>query len=492
LQEKLKSVLLRIRTRVPVLPLFVRIFFWFLIASRGLLFLIDLGRYLPGPRVVSPPNMYATVVPVLAAEAVNIYESGGPAAFERFTRDGGAGQQGQIFLLDGFNRDVLSRPVSRDELEASSEAKTDQLVVMHGQVAVYKYISPTGRPYVFVLNINKPGMMGVRDLLDVFVGTSHCQFKFTVLLAMVLFCATLAYHISAPIRKIQQAAKRVAEGDLTTRVSGSVLRRHDELSALARDFDRMVARLDVLVRTQKNLLNSVSHELRSPLTRINLCFALLEKPSSREDEELYQRIEREIAGIDQLVGQLLTLARLEGKPAGETRGPVDLTQLLEEITADGNFEAQASGKIVSFLPGRSAIVKDADPLALRSAIENIVRNGVRFTQPGTGVRVSLEFGRSSTGPIASVFICDSGPGVPDQDLEAIFQPFFRVSGKDETSIGNGLGLAIASEAIRLHGGIVTARNLRPSGLEVRVQLPVDPEAMTQELPAEERVHVLGG
>jgi signal transduction histidine kinase len=172
------------------------------------------------------------------------------------------------------------------------------------------------------------------------------------------------------------------------------------------------------------------------------------------------------------MGQLLTLSRLEAGFSSGEREDVDLAQLVEEAAADGNFEAQALGKSVSLQITGSIIVRNADPHALRSACENVIRNAVRFTRPGSDVRIALEVDRSTSEPLAFLSVRDHGPGVPEDSLQAIFQPFYRISGDAEATGGNGLGLAIASEAIRMHRGAIRAENLQPTGLEIIIQLPV--------------------
>jgi two-component system, OmpR family, sensor histidine kinase CpxA len=280
------------------------------------------------------------------------------------------------------------------------------------------------------------------------------------------------YHIAAPIHSIQSTARRVAQGDLKARVPSFVSRRFDELATLAKDFDSMVHRLDSLIQTQKKLLNSVSHELRSPLARINLSLALLRTRFSADSDDLFQRLDRDVERIDLLMGQLLTLSRLEAGFSSAEREDVDFAQLVEEVAADGNFEAQALGKSVSLQTIGSIVLSDADPHALRSACENIIRNAVRFTPPGGDVQIVLKIDRSAPEPLTLLSVRDRGPGVPEDSLQAIFQPFYRINGDAEATGGNGLGLAIASEAIRLHGGRIRARNLQPTGLEIIVQLPV--------------------
>jgi signal transduction histidine kinase len=254
-------------------------------------------------------------------------------------------------------------------------------------------------------------------------------------------------------------------------VPHAVSLRHDELAALAIDFDSMVERIETLIRTQKNLLNSVSHELRSPLARLNVCLAMLRKHTSEEAVDICERMERDVARIDTLMGQLLTLSRLEAGLSSGERENVNFTLLVQEVAADGNFEAQSLGKSVSLEASSSIVLERADSLALRSACENIVRNAIHFTRPGTEVKVALGIENPATSAQVLLTVRDEGPGVPGDALQNIFSPFFRINGPGRQSQGNGLGLAIALEAIRLHHGTIVASNLVPTGLEISVRLP---------------------
>jgi two-component system, OmpR family, sensor histidine kinase CpxA len=448
--------------------LFLKIFLWYWLTAWAMIAIVLLGSRLTGMRQVSAPNMYATVAPILAEESVKAYESGGPEAFVRFSQgDDRRDLERQLFLLDGFYKDVLSRPLSDDGLRVAHAAKDGQLVVFRGHIAAYKFVSSSGHPYILMLYLKSD----LRQIGDILL-SAGLPFTISLILLVTLLCLGLAYHIASPIHSIQSTARRVAQGDLKARVPSFVSRRFDELAALAKDFDSMVHRLDSLIQTQKKLLNSVSHELRSPLARINLSLALLRTRFSADSDDLFQRLDRDVERIDLLMGQLLTLSRLEAGFSSAEREDVDFAQLVEEVAADGNFEAQALGKSVSLQTIGSIVLSDADPHALRSACENIIRNAVRFTPPGGDVQIVLKIDRSAPEPLTLLSVRDRGPGVPEDSLQAIFQPFYRINGDAESTGGNGLGLAIASEAIRLHGGRIRARNLQPTGLEIIVQLPV--------------------
>jgi len=447
--------------------LFLKIFFWYWLTAWAIIAILLLGARLTGMRQVSAPNMYATVAPILAEEAVKAYESGGPEAFARFSQGDGHENERQLYLLDGSYKDVLSRPLSSDGLRVAHAAKDGQLVVFRARIAAYKFVSSSGHPYVLMLFLRS----NLRQIGELLWGEG-LPFSLSMLLLVTLLCLWLAYHIASPIHSIQATARKVAQGDLKARVPSSVSRRFDELAALAKDFDSMVGRLDSLIQAQKKLLNSVSHELRSPLARINLSLGLLRNGASADSDDLFLRLDRDIERIDLLMGQLLTLSRLEAGFSSGEREDVNFAQLVEEVAADANFEAQALGKSVSLQTTGSVILRNADPHALRSACENIIRNAVRFTRAGSDVEIVLEVDRTASEPWALLSVRDHGPGVPEDSLQAIFQPFYRISGDGQATGGNGLGLAIASEAIRLHRGTIRAENLRPTGFQIIVRLPV--------------------
>jgi len=466
-----KSNVFRFRDRVPVHRLFVKIFSWFWVTALVIIGIIFVGRRVIDLRPIESSSMYASVASMLAAEAARAYESGGPAGFTRFASSLAGDHKSQLFLLDEFNKDVLSRAISRETLRLASEAGKDQLVTkyipLYERVAAYKFVSSSGRPYTLVLYEHSAPLNLTGVLLS-----AGIPFLLGLLFVVTVLCFWLAYHIAAPIHNIQSAARRVAQGDLSARVPHAVSLRRDELAALAMDFDSMVERIETLIRTQRNLLTSVSHELRSPLARLNVSLALMRKHTPQEAFDICERMERDIARIDALIEQLLTLSRLEaGLSLGE-RENVNFTLLVQEVVADGNFEAQSLGKSVSLESSSPVVLETADSLALRSACENIVRNAIHFTRPGTEVNVALGIDNAASSRHVFLTVRDQGPGVPKDALQNIFSPFFRINGPGRRKEGNGLGLAIALEAIRLHHGSITASNLNPEGLEISVRLPV--------------------
>jgi two-component system sensor histidine kinase CpxA len=457
--------------RVPIHRLFVKVFLWFWLTVLALSAIFFASRML-GSRLLPATDVIAAFAPRVADEAAHAYEFGGPQEFEQFERGMMGNSEGVLYLIDGYGNDVLSRPIPPDSLSIVRAARSDGGIVarygLRSRSASYRFTSPSGHPYVLLLHVR----LQLGKFLEATAG-GGLPFFGVVLLMVTLFCFWLAHHIVAPIQGIQSAARRVATGDLSVRAPVEISRRHDELAALAVDFDAMVERISTLVRSQRDLLSTVSHELRSPLTRFNMSLALLRKQSPPESEELLQRMERDAERVDVLMGQLLTLSRLEMGLSSDERDNVDLSQLVHEVVADGDFEAHSCGKSVRLEAVGDIFIEKADQQALRSACENIIRNAVRFTPPGTEVQVVLKAEIRRDFPQAVLSVRDHGPGVPEEALQQIFQPFFRVKlpHGPRRDNGTGLGLAIALEAIRQHRGTITASNVSPTGLEIKMMLP---------------------
>src|SRR3984893_7460942 len=458
--------------RVPIGRLFIKVFFWFWLTVLAL-FAIFMASRMLGIRLVPSTDIVASFAPRVADEAVHAYELEGPQEFEQFER-GLVGKSGvELYLINGYGKDVLSRPIPSDSLSIVRRARSDGRVLsrfgLRSHTSSYKFTAPSGRPYVLL--VRAPLQLG--KFLDATAGGGLPLFG-AVLIIVTLFCFWLTHHIVAPIQGIQSAARMVAAGDLSVRAPAEIAERHDELAALAADFDVMVERMSAFVRSQQDLLSTVSHELRSPLTRLIMSLTLLRKQPPIESEELLQRMERDVERVDTLMGQLLTLSRLETGLSSDGKDSVDLSQLVQEVVADGDFEARSCGKSVRLQAEGGIVIEKADQQALRSACENILRNAIRFTTPGSQVEVILKTEKMSPSSQVVLSVRDYGPGVPGELLQQIFQPFFRVkepNGNPRENNGTGLGLAIALEAIRQHRGSIIAANANPIGLEVKIMLP---------------------
>ena len=281
-----------------------------------------------------------------------------------------------------------------------------------------------------------------------------------------LVCWWLARYISAPVIKLQTTARTLALGNLEARVDESFCRRRDELGILAQDFNEMAARLRSQITSKEILLRDISHELRSPLTRLRVALSLAHRGDGNLGVQL-ERIERDIERLDALIGQTLQLSRLSSAGPTFAREDIDLGQLVNEVVKYAAFEASAAGKHLdlSFLPGLRAY---GNFELLRRAVENILRNAIRFAPAGSTIEISTKCSLGE--PIIAVR--DHGPGVPEFDLERIFEAFYRVAqARDPDSGGVGLGLAIVSRIMALHGGDTKARNAIDGGLIIELRLP---------------------
>ena len=451
-------------------PLFLKLFLWFwltILVVLGLLVASIVHRSRTAPHVLTPPNLWVGVARVLANAAVHAYEENGLAGYRQFCEVIQANQNRQLYLVTAENRDVLGHPLPSNVRAIVRSARgRHQTFLQYGltyKLAAYETYSPSGRPYVLVMSI--PRTLSESAMPDWLRGA----FLPAVLVAVTLLCFALARHIARPIAGLSAAARRVSQGDLSARAPVSALECHDELADLGADFNEMIERIEILMSAHQELLASVSHELRSPLARLNLSLALLRKMGDSTQKTIIGRMEQDVTRVDRLLTQLLTFSRLESGSAGVQRTAVDLSLLLQEIVADCNFEAEASRKNVhGELPGPASL-PFADEEALRSAFENIVRNAVRFTPPETTVRVALQLGTDRSE--AAIIVEDCGPGVPDQLLSRIFEPFFRIEENAGTHEGVGLGLALAARAIHYHQGSISAMNRAPNGLRLEVRLP---------------------
>jgi two-component system sensor histidine kinase CpxA len=249
-------------------------------------------------------------------------------------------------------------------------------------------------------------------------------------------------------------------------------RRHDEMAGLMRDFDRMAERLENLVNAQNRLLTDISHELRSPLARLNVALELARQRSGPEAGSALDRIDRETNRLNELIQKLLTIARLEAGDESMEKRPVRLEEIIHEIVRDAAFEAQTRHCRVEATIADDCVVMGS-PSLLHSAIENVVRNAIRYTQEGTSVQVDLEHGTETQRGEAVVRVTDSGPGVPEDALDKLFRPFYRIDdARGRQTGGVGLGLAITDRAVRLHGGTIKAANRPQGGLAVEIRLPL--------------------
>ena len=286
-----------------------------------------------------------------------------------------------------------------------------------------------------------------------------------------LACYLLARSLTRPVTRLRQAAQSLAAGDLSARTGAPQGGPAAEVVELMRDFDRMAERLETLVESQSRLLKDVSHELRSPLARLSVALGLARKHAEPALDGQLDRIEREADRLNQLIQRLLTISRLESGTEGIHKTWLPLRELVEQVAIDAEFERAGRPCLVLADPDDDFAV-EADVELLRSAVENVVRNATKYTPEGTSVDVRLERENGAHGEEIVIRVSDFGPGVPDESLSRIFEPFYRLDdARNRQTGGAGLGLSIADRAIKVHGGQLRASNRRGGGLEVEMRIP---------------------
>jgi two-component system, OmpR family, sensor histidine kinase CpxA len=402
---------------------------------------------------------------VYARSAVGTYLLGGKPALANYMSEIERAHGIRATLLDPHDQDILGKGLPPKSANLPREARETGQYRFRGGL-VYTEAAPIWTPqgtFVLVAQVHpweafeNPALLGGLALKLV-----------VALICTGLLCALLARHLAAPIRALQAAAERIADGDLSVRAWPAIAPRSDELAILARDFDRMAQRIQELLQKQQQLLGDISHELRSPLTRLNVSLELLRHGES----DAIDRMQTEIHRLDDLIGQILTLTRLQVREGQKIVSVVNLRSIIEGIVDDVRLEGKNEGKSVVLSPADDCRLQ-GDPALLRSCIENVVRNAVRYTKPQTEVVIALNSVEETGSHWARIVVSDHGHGVPRASLPRLFEPFFRVSeARDLRTGGVGLGLAIAQRVTLLYGGKITARNRDSGGLEIEIELPL--------------------
>jgi two-component system sensor histidine kinase CpxA len=329
-------------------------------------------------------------------------------------------------------------------------------------LAAQRTIGPSGRVYILVGEMPRGPVGAVRRLARAQIE----QWAAAILLSG-LICYLLTLYLTRPILRLRKATEELSAGNLGARAPAELELRRDELGDLVRDFNRMADRIEALMTGQRQLISDISHELRSPLARLNVALGLARQRAGEAATGSLDRIEREADRLNEMIGKLLSLARMQGAAGPPEKSRVRLDEIVKEVAEDAEFEAQER-KCGVRVVGDIKCSTEGSPELLRSAVENVVRNALRHTAPGSEVEITLAT-RDST---AEITVRDHGPGVPEGELQNLFRPFYRISGARERDTGGvGLGLAITDRAIRLHGGTVGAANAPDGGLLVKIRVP---------------------
>lgn len=391
----------------------------------------------------SPPAM------MMLDAAAGILQHAGPAALREWLA---SPAHPPVWVLDAHGNDLLGRPLPASHAAATADTAGSQAVrqvAIAGQRYTLFMLRPDGSPG----GAPPPRPGGPFPLLPLA----------TVLLASLLCAALLAAYVARPVRQLRNGFRELRHGNLGARLAPQILQRHDELAELATEFNQTAERLRQLLEGQQRLLHDVSHELRSPLARLQAAIGLARQQPERLEASL-QRIELESQRIDALVGELLTLSRLDAGARG-MRETVDLVELLADIVEDARFESRERGLVLHLAAPEECGIEAEAPL-LHRALENIVRNAIRHA-PADG-QVSIDVATEEND--SHIQISDNGPGVPEAELPLLFAPFYRASNA-ATPGGHGLGLALARRIIIAHGGTISASNRAGGGLVVSIRLP---------------------
>ncbi len=410
------------------------------------------------------------------------YQKGGSTAARTYLWNLRQAQNVRAFVFNEQGEEIAGRkpPEWITKVERGETHTADSFL---GRLRTIQFLrltmaSSDGHRYTMVTELppGQPAVFGPRGVPGLALGIG--------VISSGIVCFFLARYLTSPVVRLRAATQKLAGGDLTARAGASGLRRYDEMAGLVRDFDGMAERLEMLVKTQSRLLHAVSHELRSPLARLNVALALARKRTDPEAQSALDRVERESTRLNELIERLLTIARLESGDDALQKYPVRLKNLIAEIAKDAEFEAQSRKCRVETVIADDCIVA-GDANLLHSAIENVVRNATRYTREGTNVQVRLEQAEGPDGPLAVVQVTDSGPGVPEEALDKVFRPFYRIDdSRGRRTGGVGLGLSITEHSVRLHGGAVKAANRPEGGLLVEMRLPLEAVAPAEAVELE--------
>jgi two-component system, OmpR family, sensor histidine kinase CpxA len=444
--------------------LFWKIFFCFWLAAAAMIGALNVMLWLSFASDPNPERRRGALGEALnlyAESAVQVYDSEGQQSFEDYVSRSLKEAGTEIALFDANGKALVAQSTP-EVASVAAEIQQTQQHASHmtslGRLTWGRPVeAPSGHRYIFVSRLRQPYIP--RGLPPLGIALS--------ILAAGIISYLLALYLTSPVKKLKSVVQSFAEGNLDARVAPQLGNRRDELADLGREFDHMAERIAALISSQKRLLADISHELRSPLARLGVALELARKNTNAKGLAALDRIEMESERVNKLVGQLLALTRLE---SGAERVPpenVQLDELAQLVIDDANFEAKPQNKEIKALQLDPCVVRGSAEL-LRSGIENVIRNAIRYTAEGTAIEVSLAC-RLET---ALLTVRDFGPGVPESELAHIFEPFYRVSeARERSSGGVGLGLSIAERTVRLHGGNIRASNAH-DGLLITIELPL--------------------
>ncbi|AOS98532.1 Sensor protein CpxA [Microbulbifer aggregans] len=392
----------------------------------------------------------------------------GPESFRFWLERQPPEARDRIYAIDRSGAEILGRAIPRDMAPLfqvlSFRNREDHGLVNNKPTVAFFMPQRDGDSLrvAFIAGSSK------EELLLRFILRNFWPMLLLSALASGIACYWLARYLSRPLDKLRAATRRVAAGELDYRVSPALARRGDELSELAEDFDSMTAQLQSSMAEQRRLIKDVSHELRSPLARLQVALGIArQKSDGRLDGEL-DRIGKAADYLEDIIADVLSLpvAGADQRPLDDV---VEVGALLNALTEDLGPEARAKNLQVRPQLAEEELLVATRGSSLTAALENILRNAIKYSPAGSSVTVIA----GSDGQLCKIQVIDSGSGVEESELQAIFRPFYRTdSARTRDSGGVGLGLAIAQRTISHHGGEISARNVAEGGLCVEISLPL--------------------
>jgi signal transduction histidine kinase len=449
------------------MSLFLKIFLWFWLSIALVVGVLTFVNWSVQTEPLSRQwqVFVGEAVTINSETAVQIYRNEGFKGLDEYLRRVASAERVLGIGIYGQNRQLIAGKELADDtkqiLDRTFEGDSIEFERLPDKtIAAKKLTLGDGQPFYYVVEYRR--MQRTPFLTE-------AKNRYLQILAVIftagLGCYALAWYLSSPIGKLREATQKLAAGDLQTRVADEVGNRHDELAALARDFDEMAERIENLINSQKRLTRDVSHELRSPLARLNVALELAKAKSNGDTNNLLDRIEREARQLNDMIGQILTLSKLESQSEMIEKHEINIGRLTERVVADADFEAAGQGKKVEITQNTDARIFGNESL-LRSAVENVLRNAVRYAKD----RVEVSVNGTPTETV--IKIRDNGSGVPEEELTKLFTPFHRVAeARERKSGGVGLGLSIAEQAVHAHKGKIRAENAADGGLIVEIRLP---------------------
>jgi signal transduction histidine kinase len=394
---------------------------------------------------------FGLLLNVQVDEAKRAYQTGGPtalsAALARFQQI----TDMQVVFTDANGVDLVAGNARPDLLRRLERSRWRMPWPFGRRRTIFARSDPSRQYWLFFIDER-------RDWTFFFLQVQHLW----IVGLVVLLCYGFAYHLTSPVRRLRTAVDCFGRGDFSARATAT--NRKDEIGQLSKSFNQMADRIQTLLAAERRLLLDISHELRSPLARLSVAIELARSGENRE--QMLDRIQKEAERLNELVAELLQVTRVEGDPSLQRTSTVRLDELLADLVYDSLLEAKAKDCTLNFSSPLPLTLMGDEEL-IRRALENVIRNAIRYAPPGTPVDVELR----RADDMAQISVRDYGSGVPEEALPRIFDPFYRVdTDRNRASGGLGLGLAIARRSVELHKGKLAARNAHP-GLQVTIEFP---------------------